>query len=196
MNDKIFQQCCILQIVVTAKKPVSAFKSTAVIGGLFQDISLSDFIGQWVVLFFYPMDFTFVCPTEILAFNDALEEFKEIDTVILGASTNSQYSHFSWANSNRKEGGLACPLPETDVLLEDEGIALRGLFIIDPKGILRQITINDLPVGPSVEETLRLDKHGEVCPAGWSEGGQTIKATPTDKIEYFNSVGENFESLH
>ncbi|KAJ3980129.1 thioredoxin-like protein [Lentinula detonsa] len=197
-------------MVALIQKPAPAFKSTAVIEGLFEDISLSDYLGKWVVLFFYPMDFTFVCPTEILAFNDALEEFKKIDTVVIGASTDSQYSHFAWATQPRKEGGLGpgLKLPlladrsmtiarDYGVLLEDEGIALRGLFIIDPSGILRQITVNDLPVGRSVEETLRLvkafqftDKHGEVCPAGWSEGDKTIKTDPTAKIEYFSTTGD------
>ncbi|KAJ3725148.1 thioredoxin-like protein [Lentinula raphanica] len=197
-------------MVALIQKPAPAFKSTAVIEGLFEEISLSDYLGKWVVLFFYPMDFTFVCPTEILAFNDALEEFKKIDTVVIGASTDSQYSHFAWASQPRKEGGLGPDLKlplladrnmaiarDYGILLEDEGIALRGLFIIDPKGILRQITVNDLPVGRSVEETLRLvkafqftDKHGEVCPAGWSEGGKTIKTDPTAKIEYFSTTGD------
>ncbi|KAF9059097.1 thioredoxin-like protein [Rhodocollybia butyracea] len=197
-------------MVALIQKPAPAFKSTAVVDGLFEDISLSDYLGKWVVLFFYPMDFTFVCPTEILAFNDALDEFKQIDTVVIGASTDSQYSHFAWATQPRKEGGLGPDLKlplladrsmkiarDYGVLLEEEGIALRGLFIIDPKGILRQITVNDLPVGRSVEETLRLvkafqftDKHGEVCPAGWSEGGKTIKTDPTAKMEYFSTTGD------
>ncbi|KAJ4466584.1 thioredoxin-like protein [Lentinula lateritia] len=196
-------------MVALIQRPAPAFKSTAVIEGLFEEISLSDYLGKWVVFFFYPMDFTFVCPTEILAFNDALDEFKKIDTVVIGASTDSQYSHFAWATQPRKEGGLGPDLKlplladrsmsiarDYGVLLEEEGIALRGLFIIDPKGILRQITVNDLPVGRSVDETLRLvkafqytDKYGEVCPADWSEGGKTIKTDPTAKIEYFSTTG-------
>ncbi|KAK7439567.1 cTPxI, variant 2 [Stygiomarasmius scandens] len=195
-------------MVALIQRPAPAFKASAVVDGLFQEVSLSDFLGKWVVLFFYPMDFTFVCPTEILAFNDALEDFKALDTVVLGVSTDSQYSHFAWATQPRKEGGLGpnLKLPliadrsmkisrDYGVLLEDEGIALRGLFIIDPKGILRQITVNDLPVGRSVSETIRLvkafqftDKHGEVCPANWSEGSATIKATPQDKLEYFGAA--------
>ncbi|KAJ3866802.1 MAG: thioredoxin-like protein [Lentinula lateritia] len=197
-------------MVALIQRPAPAFKSTAVIEGLFEEISLSDYLGKWVVFFFYPMDFTFVCPTEILAFNDALDEFKKIDTVVIGASTDSQYSHFAWATQPRKEGGLGPDLKlplladrsmsiarDYGVLLEEEGIALRGLFIIDPKGILRQITVNDLPVGRSVDETLRLvkafqytDKYGEVCPADWSEGGKTIKTDPTAKIEYFSTTGD------
>ncbi|KIY47802.1 thioredoxin-like protein [Fistulina hepatica ATCC 64428] len=204
-------------MVATVQKPAPAFTAAAVEDGLMKDISLSDFLGKWVVLFFYPMDFTFVCPTEILAFNDALVAFHQLNTVVLGmsASTDSQFSHFAWSNQPRKEGGLGpnLKLPlladrnmkiarDYGVLIEEEGIALRGLFLIDPKGILRQITINDLPVGRSVEETIRLvkafqftDEHGEVCPANWTEGSQTIKANPKDSLEYFSSAGNKKHAL-
>ncbi|KAL0575780.1 cTPxI [Marasmius crinis-equi] len=195
------------------QRSAPGFKADAVVDGLFQEVSLSDYLGKWVVLFFYPMDFTFVCPTEILAFNDSLEQFSQLDTVVLGVSTDSKFSHFAWASQPRKEGGLGpnLKLPliadrnmsisrDYGVLLEDEGIALRGLFIIDPKGTLRQITVNDLPVGRSVDETIRLvkafqftDKHGEVCPANWSEGGKTIKADPKNSLEYFSTTGINGE---
>ncbi|PBK85927.1 peroxiredoxin [Armillaria gallica] len=198
-------------MVALIQRPAPAFKAAAVVDGLFEDVSSTDYLGQWVVLFFYPMDFTFVCPTEILAFNDALAEFKALDTTVLGVSTDSQHSHFAWANQPRKEGGLGpnLKLPliadrnmsisrDYGVLLEDEGIALRGLFIIDPKGILRQITVNDLPVGRSVDETIRLikafqftDKHGEVCPANWHEGDKTMKADPKGSKEYFSAVGDD-----
>ncbi|KAG7439300.1 peroxiredoxin [Guyanagaster necrorhizus] len=196
-------------MVAFVQRPAPTFKAAAVVDGLFEDVSLTDYIGQWVVLFFYPMDFTFVCPTEILAFNDALDEFTALDTKVLGVSTDSQHSHFAWANQPRKEGGLGPDLKLTliadrnmsisrdyGVLLEEEGIALRGLFIIDPKGILRQITVNDLPVGRSVDETIRLikafqftDKYGEVCPANWHEGDKTMKADPKGSKEYFSAVG-------
>ncbi|SJL16862.1 probable TSA1-thiol-specific antioxidant [Armillaria ostoyae] len=198
-------------MVALIQRPAPGFKAAAVVDGLFEDVSLTDYLGQWVVLFFYPMDFTFVCPTEILAFNDALAEFKALDTKVLGVSTDSQHSHFAWANQPRKEGGLGPDLKlpliadrnmtisrDYGVLLEDEGIALRGLFIIDPKGILRQITVNDLPVGRSVDETIRLirafqftDKHGEVCPANWHEGDKTMKADPKGSKEYFSAVGDD-----
>ncbi|KAI0739514.1 peroxiredoxin [Daedaleopsis nitida] len=195
-------------MVATVQKPAPAFKATAVVDGLFQDISLQDYLGQWVVLFFYPLDFTFVCPTEILAFNDALPQFKSINTVLLGCSTDSHYSHLAWATQPRKQGGLGPDLKlpliadknmsiarDYGVLIEEEGVALRGLFIIDPKGTLRQITVNDLPVGRSVDETIRLvkafqftDEHGEVCPANWSEGAKTMKADPKGSLEYFSTV--------
>lgn len=203
-------------MVALVQRPAPAFKAEAVAEGTFLDISSSDFLGQWVVLLFYPMDFTFVCPTEILAFNDALPRFKELNTTVFGVSTDSKFSHLAWANQPRKEGGLGPDLKlplladrsmrisrDYGVLLEDEGIALRGLFIIDPKGILRQITVNDLPVGRSVEETIRLiqafqftDAYGEVCPANWTEGSKTIKADPIAKLEYFTTVTDGQSNNH
>ncbi|KAF9466813.1 peroxiredoxin [Collybia nuda] len=195
-------------MVALVQRPAPTFKADTIVDGLFTEVSLSDYLGQWVVLLFYPMDFTFVCPTEILAFNDCLPQFKAINTSVLGISTDSKFSHFAWSTQPRKEGGLGpgLKLPlvadrnmnisrEYGVLLEEEGIALRGLFIIDPKGILRQITVNDLPVGRSVDETIRLikafqftDEHGEVCPANWKEGSKTMKADPKGSLEYFASV--------
>uniref|UniRef100_A0A3B3SHL2 thioredoxin-dependent peroxiredoxin n=1 Tax=Paramormyrops kingsleyae TaxID=1676925 RepID=A0A3B3SHL2_9TELE len=162
-------------------KPAPDFTAKAVMpGGQFKDVKLSDYRGKYVVFFFYPLDFTFVCPTEIIAFSDAADQFKKINCEVIGASVDSHFCHLAWTNTPRKEGGLGqmkIPLvADTQrsisqaygVLKEDEGIAYRGLFIIDNKGILRQITINDLPVGRSVDETLRLvqafqftDKHGE-----------------------------------
>ncbi|XP_076001351.1 peroxiredoxin-2 [Genypterus blacodes] len=174
-------------------KPAPDFKATAVVDGQFKDIQLSDYKGKYVVFFFYPLDFTFVCPTEIVAFSDRAEEFRSINCEVIAASTDSHFSHLAWINTERKAGGLGnmkIPLvadlnhsisKDYGVLKEDDGIAFRGLFVIDDKGILRQITINDLPVGRSVDETLRLvqafqftDKHGEVCPAGWKPGKDTI----------------------
>merc|ERR1712000_748497 len=141
--------------------PAPSFTATALLPNKeIKDISLSDFKGQWLVLFFYPLDFTFVCPTEILAFNERLADFEKLGAEVLAVSTDSEYSHLAWANTNRNEGGLGPNLKlklvadksmkiarDYGVLLEDAGVALRGLFLIDPKGTLRQITINDLPVG-------------------------------------------------
>ncbi|RGP77112.1 peroxiredoxin alkyl hydroperoxide reductase subunit c [Fusarium longipes] len=197
------------------QRPAPEFSATTLFpGGEFRDIKLSDFQGQWVVLLFYPMDFTFVCPTEIIQYNNALDRFKEINTTVLGVSTDSHFTHLAWVEKPRKQGGLGPDLElpliadkstkisrSYGVLIEDEGIALRGLFIIDPKGVLRQITVNDLPVGRDVEETIRLvkafqftDEYGEVCPAGWQEGGKTMKADPKGSLEYFSAQGENGES--
>ncbi|XP_058864124.1 peroxiredoxin-1-like isoform X2 [Acipenser ruthenus] len=162
-------------------------------------------IRKYVVFFFYPLDFTFVCPTEITAFSDRVSDFKKINCEVIAASTDSQFSHLAWINTPRKQGGLgSMKIPlladlsqsisrDYGVLKEDEGIAYRGLFVIDDKGILRQITVNDLPVGRSVDETLRLvqafqfsDQHGEVCPAGWKPGSDTIVPNVEKSKEYFS----------
>jgi len=188
-------------------KPAPDFTAAAVVKGKFEDITLSSFKGKYVVLFFYPLDFTFVCPTEIIAFNDRNKEFEAINTAVIAASFDSKFTHLAWINTPRNKGGLGdMDIPilsdltrsisrDYGVLLEDEGHTLRGLFIIDDKGILRQITMNDLPVGRSVDETLRLvqafqytDKHGEVCPANWTPGADTLKPDPSGKLEYFEKV--------
>jgi len=185
-------------------KPAPEFETMAVVDGEFKTVKLSTYKGKYVVLFFWPLDFTFVCPTEIIAFSDRAEEFRKINCEILGVSTDSHFTHFAWVQQPRKEGGLGnmnIPLladtahkisRSYGVLMEEMGIALRGLFIIDDKGILRQITINDLPVGRDVDETLRLvqafqytDKHGEVCPAGWRPGKATIKPGVKESKSFF-----------
>lgn len=168
-------------------KPAPSFSLQALVGREFKTISLSDYKGKWVVLFFYPMDFTFVCPTELVAFNDAVADFEDRDTVILSASTDTVYSHLGWVKADERLSGLKYALlgdvtkslsRDYGVLLEDQGIALRGTFIIDPNGILRWVVINDLSVGRSVEETLRvLDalQTDELCPCNWEKGKETIK---------------------
>lgn len=190
-------------------KPAPDWKSTAVINGTLQELKLKDFRGKYLVFFFYPLDFTFVCPTEILAFNDRIEEFRRIDAEVVAASVDSHFTHLAWVNTPRKDGGLgslSIPLlsdmthkisKDYGVYLSDVGHSLRGLFIIDNRGILRQITMNDLPVGRSVDETLRLvqafqytDMHGEVCPANWKPGEQTIIPDPIKKKEYFDRLIE------
>lgn len=185
------------------------FEGMAVVNGEFKKIKLDDYKGKYVVFFFYPLDFTFVCPTEILAFSDRLDEFKALNTEVIGASVDSHFTHLAWTNTARKDGGLKglrYPLLsdltkqiayDYGVLIEAGGIALRGLFLIDPKGVVRHIQINDLPVGRNVDEVLRLvrafqfvEKHGEVCPANWKQQGDaTIKPSPTDSKEYFNKSG-------
>ncbi|KAF0449632.1 Peroxiredoxin-1 [Gigaspora margarita] len=185
------------------RSPAPAFTATAVIDGQFKKVSLSDYSGQFVVLFFYPMDFTLVCPTEIIAFSDRINEFKKLNTSVLGVSCDSQFVHLAWVNTPRNKGGLGpmnIPLvadknqaiaKSYGVLIEEEGIPLRGLFIIDDKGIVRQITVNDLPVGRNVDEIIRLieaiqftDKHGEVCPIGWKKGDKAIN--PDKAQDYFS----------
>ena len=179
-----------MSVLVT--QPAPDFKAQAVMpNGTFKEISISEYTkaGKYVVLFFYPLDFTFVCPTEIIAFSEAAAEFEKLNVQLIGCSVDSQYSHFAWINTPRKEGGLGglkYPLvaditkkiaESYDVLIKDAGIALRGLFLIDKQGIVRHQLVNDLPLGRNVDEALRLVKalqfvetHGEVCPANWQEG--------------------------
>lgn len=173
----------------------------------FVDLNLNDFIGKYLILLFYPLDFTFVCPTEIIAFSDKYEDFKKINTELIAISTDSKFTHLAWVNTPREQGGLGSvniPLlsdlthqisKDYGVYLEHLGHSLRGLFIIDGKGIVRQITMNDLPVGRSVEETLRLvqafqysDTHDEVCPANWKPGDRTIIPDPSEKLKYFSKI--------
>jgi len=194
-------------MVLALEKPAPDFAGTAVINGQFKNIKLEDYKGKYLVLFFYPLDFTFVCPTEIIAFSEAYAEFQKINCEVIAASTDSHFSHLAWVNTPRKQGGLGdmkIPLLADksakiarayEVYNEETGIPYRGLFIIDDKQKLRQITVNDLPVGRSVEETLRLvqafqftDKHGEVCPAGWKPGEKSMKPDPSLSKEYFKSV--------
>ena len=161
-------------------KPAPQFKAQALVGDKFQDISLSDYKGKWVVLFFYPLDFTFVCPTEILEFSKRAEEFKALGAEVIGGSVDSVYSHLAWT---KELGQLNYPLlsdmttkisRDYGILIEEKGIALRGLFIIDDQGVLRYQVVHDLSVGRSVDETLRVLsalQTGELCPTGWNKKG-------------------------
>lgn len=157
----------------------------------FGKVSLSDYEDKWLVLFFYPLDFTFVCPTEITALSDRQNEFKELDCEILGVSTDSKFSHRAWMNTAREDNGLGklnYPLGadtthkvsrDYGVLIEEEGIALRGLFIIDPNGVVRYQVVTDDNVGRSVDETLRVLQalqSGGLCPANWKPGVKHLVA--------------------
>jgi peroxiredoxin (alkyl hydroperoxide reductase subunit C) len=171
--------------------------------GSFQEISLSQYQGKYVLLFFYPLDFTFVCPTEIIAFSDAAKEFEAAGVQLLSCSIDSHFTHLAWRNTPRNAGGLGdiqYPMvadldkkiaADYDVLLED-GIALRGLFLMDKEGIVRHQVVNDLPLGRSVDEALRMvealqyvEEHGEVCPSNWKKGSATIKPDPAGSQELF-----------
>ena len=152
--------------------------------GSFKDMKLSDYKGKWTVLFFYPLDFTFVCPTEIQSFNKNYGEFKKLGAEVLAASTDSVFSHKAWVDNGL--GKVQFPiLGDTNhsvsrsfnVLLHDKGIALRGTFIIDPSGVLRSAVVNDLPVGRSVDETLRTLQAlqtGKFTGCGWKPGEKTL----------------------
>ena len=184
---------------------VPEWSADALVNGEFQNLSSENFKGKWHVLFFYPLDFTFVCPTEIIAYSNAVEKFKALNCEVLACSIDSKFSHLAWTKQDRKEGGLgAVNMPiladvtkevskAFNVLIEGPQIALRGLFIIDDKGIVQHSTINNLSVGRNPEETLRLveayqytAKHGEVCPAGWTSGADTMKPDPKGSQEYFS----------
>jgi len=189
---------------VLVNKQAPDFTAKAVMpDSSFKDVSLSDYRGKYVVLFFYPLDFTFVCPTEIIAFSEAVGQFEALGVQVLGCSVDSHYTHLAWRNTPRKQGGLGdiCyPLIADldkkiaalyDVLLPG-GIALRGLFLIDKQGVVRHQVVNDLPLGRSVDEALRMVKalqffeaHGEVCPANWKEGSATIKPDPKASQPFF-----------
>lgn len=182
------------------------FKAQAVLpDGSFKEVSLADFKGKKVVLFFYPLDFTFVCPTEIIKFSEKFAEFDKRGVQVLGCSIDSQFSHLAWRNTPRQEGGLGqiqYPLVADvtkdiarsyGVLLEGAGVALRGTFLIDGEGILRHMVVNDLPLGRNVDEAIRMvdaleffEKNGEVCPAEWKPGSDTIKPNVQDSKEYFS----------
>ena len=191
---------------VLVQQEAPDFTATAVTSnGAFEQLTLSSLRGKYVVLFFYPLDFTFVCPTEIIAFSDRHAEFSKRNTQVVGVSIDSHFSHLAWRQTPRTKGGIgevAYPLvadldksisQKYDVLLPD-GIALRGLFLIDKEGVVRHQVVNDLPLGRSVDETLRMvdalqffETNGEVCPADWKEGARTIKPTPADSQEFFNA---------
>ncbi len=191
---------------VLVTQPAPDFKAKAVMPDCsFKDISLSDYKGKYVVLYFYPLDFTFVCPTEIIAFSEKAAEFEKLGVQLLGVSIDSHYTHLAWRNTPRTEGGLGqidYPLvadlnkeisKSYDVLL-GAGIALRGLFLIDKNGVVRHQVVNDLPLGRSVDEALRMvqalqfvETNGEVCPANWHQGARTIKPTVQESKQFFSA---------
>ncbi|MFQ5673667.1 MAG: peroxiredoxin [Nitrospinales bacterium] len=190
-------------------KPAPDFTATAVMpdGSFKADFKLSDYRGKYVVLFFYPLDFTFVCPTEIVGFSDRIDDFKKRNTEVIGVSVDSQFSHLAWRNTDRKKGGLGdigYPLVADldksisqayDVLL-DAGIALRGLFLIDKAGVVQHQLINNLPLGRNIDEALRMvdalqyfEANGEVCPANWKPGADGMKPDPKGSQSYFSKHG-------
>lgn len=165
-------------------RPAPDFTAEAVVAGELDEIKLSDYRGQWVVLFFYPLDFTFVCPTEIREFNQMREQFADLTAQILAVSTDSVYSHLAWQKHDLGEIGYPMLADMTKrisrdyrVLLEDEGVALRGLFIIDPDGTVQYELVHSLSVGRNVDEIYRVlqaIQTGELCPVGWEPGADTL----------------------
>jgi peroxiredoxin 2/4 len=168
----------------------------------FAELKLSSYRGRYVLLFFYPLDFTFVCPSEIIAFDAALAKFEQKNTQVLGCSVDSHFTHLAWKNTPRSQGGIGqikYPLVSDltkqisrgyGVLL-DGGVALRGLFLIDKAGVIRHALINDLPIGRSVDEAIRVldalqfhEEHGDVCPANWHAGEDAMKPTAAGVASY------------
>jgi peroxiredoxin (alkyl hydroperoxide reductase subunit C) len=165
-------------------QPAPQFRAPAVVGGDFKDISLTDYKGKWVVLYFYPLDFTYVCPTEITQFRDSLPKFKEAGAEVIGVSIDSVHSHRRWIKDDL--GDLGYPLigdvtkrvcRDYGVLIEDAGIATRGTYIIDPEGVIQYIALHNLKVGRDTNEILRVLqglKTGELCGAGWRPGAKHV----------------------
>ncbi len=180
------------------------FSASALVNGEEKNISLSDYKGKWKILFFYPLDFTFVCPTEIIAFSDAASKFQALNCELIASSVDSFFSHLAWTQQDRNEGGLGevnfpiiADLNKTVArdyeVLTDEGVALRGLFLIDDNDVIQHATINNLSVGRNVNEALRLlqayqytAEKGEVCPANWTAGADTMKPDPKGSKEWFS----------
>ena len=202
-------------------KKAPKFDAPAVLNGnnIIEGFSLDQYVDKkYVVFFFYPMDFTFVCPTELHAFQEKIEEFDKRDVAVVGCSVDSEFSHFAWLNTPKNEGGIQgvkYPLvadfsktiaqqygvlaaeydydEDGNLICEGNPVALRGLFLIDKKGVVRHELINDLPLGRSVDEVLRMvdaldhvEKYGEVCPANWNQGDDAMKETGESVSEYLS----------
>ncbi len=192
---------------VLVGKPAPDFTAKAAQGGeIIDEFKLSSLRGKYVVLFFYPLDFTFVCPTELHAFQEKLEDFKSRNVEVVGCSIDSHFSHHAWLRTPKSHGGIegvTYPIvadltksiaADYDVLVEGQGIAFRGLFLIDKEGVVRHQVVNDLPLGRNVDEALRIvdalqyfEKHGEVCPANWTAGSRAMKPTQEGLETYFSS---------
>jgi len=197
---------------VLVNKPAPEFTATAVMpdGSLKGDFSLTDYKGKYVVLFFYPLDFTFVCPTELIAFSKRIQEFESRNVQVVGCSIDSQFTHIAWRNTPIDQGGIGSvtyPLVADvkheickayDVEFEQAGVALRGSFLIDTSGTVRHQVVNDLPLGRNVDEMLRMidalqftEKYGEVCPAGWNKGDKGMKPDAEGVASYLKDEAGN-----
>ena len=190
---------------VLVGKKAPEFTATAIVNGeIREDFKLSDYQGKNVVLFFYPLDFTFVCPTELHSFEEKLEQFKDLDTEVIGVSVDSHFSHLAWLNQPKSDGGIegiTYPLVsdlnkaiarDYDVLIQNSGVALRGAFLIDREGIVQHQTVNALPLGRNIDEFLRLvealqfhEENGDVCPANWKKGEKSMTANQQGLKDYF-----------
>jgi len=196
------------QSSVRIRKPAPDFSATALVDGEFKTVKLSDYKGKYIYLFFYPLDFTFVCPTEIIEFSNRVADFAKAGVQVLGASVDSHFVHLAWVQTPRKQGGLGeikFPLisdltheisKQYGVYIEEDGHTIRGSFIIDPKGLVRHISQNDNSVGRNVDEALRLvqgyiysDAHpGDVCPVNWVPGKDSMKEDSKLSKSYFDKT--------
>jgi len=192
-----------MSVLVGKKAPNFSASTVMADGSINDDFSLEDYQGKTIVLFFYPLDFTFVCPTELIAFSHRIAEFEKRGVQVIGCSIDSQFTHLAWRNTAIDDGGIGAvqyPLVADvkheicrayDVELEPAGVALRGSFLIDKEGIVRHQVVNDLPLGRNIDEMLRMvdavqfhEQHGEVCPAGWTQGDKGMVGTTEGVASY------------
>ncbi len=197
-----------MSVLVTKKAP--DFEAAAVMpdGSIKEDFKLSDYRGKYVVLFFYPLDFTFVCPSELIAFDHRVKKFEELNTQVIGVSIDSQFTHHAWRETPVEKGGIghvSYPLV-ADIkhkimkkygVQHPDGVALRGTFLIDRDGVVQSQIVNNLPLGRNVDEMIRLvealqftEEHGEVCPAGWQKGEEGMKPDAEGVAEYLAKHAE------
>ena len=201
---------CLMSVLVGKQAP--GFEATAVMadGSINDNFSLADYQGKYIVLFFYPLDFTFVCPTELIAFSRRIADFEAKGVQVVGCSIDSQFTHIAWRNTPVSEGGIGevqYPLVADvkheickayDVEFDAAGVAFRGSFLIDQSGVVRHQVVNDLPLGRNIDEMLRMidalqfhEKHGEVCPAGWNQGDKGMVADGTGVANYLAEEAGN-----
>lgn len=192
-----------MSVLVGKKAPNFSAPAVMADGSINDDFSLEDYKGKHIVLFFYPLDFTFVCPTELIAFSHRIAEFEKRGVQVLGCSVDSQFTHVAWRNTAIDKGGIGAvkyPLiadikhticRDYDVEFDAEGVAFRGSFLIDKEGVVRHQVVNDLPLGRNIDEMLRMvdalqfhEQHGEVCPAGWNKGDQGMVADEKGVASY------------
>ncbi len=193
-------------MVLVGKEAPNFNQKTVINGQIKDEYKLSDLRGKYTLLFFYPLDFTFVCPTELHAFQEKLAEFEKLNVQVVAVSTDSWFSHLAWVNTPKNQGGIqgvTYPLVsdfnktitrDYGILVEDLGVALRGLFLIDKEGIVQHQVVNNLPLGRSVDEALRMvealqftEQYGEVCPANWKNGEKAMKPDGEGLKEYFKA---------
>lgn len=190
--------------MIMVGKKASGFTCDAVVNKQIKNVSLSDYDGKYKILFFYPLDFTFVCPTEIHALQEQLQEFKDLNVEVLGISVDSVYSHLAWLNTPKISGGIEGvtftllsdikkTISQDYEILQEDGVALRGVFLLDKENIVQSVGINNLSLGRSIPELIRLvqalqhtEKHGQVCPANWKSGSKSMSPTELGIKEYFS----------